>query len=275
MTDMPPIVASVVVPTRNSIRTIRECLLSIRAQDVAGIELIVVDNFSDDGTWAVARELADIALQSGPERSAQRNAGIAHSRADWILWVDSDMVLPTDCVRVALATADGAGASAVALPEVTVGAGYLSACRALERSCYVDDETLHNPRLMRRDLLDELDGFDERMSGPEDTSLRHQLRAAGVEVVLAPIRVVHDEGRLTLLDVLQKRVYYGRSLRTFAQAHPGALREQGLGTLRAFWRQRRRLLADPPHAIGMLGMRAAEAAAYAVGAAQGRRARQE
>ena len=67
-------------------------------------------------------------------------------------------------------------AVAVAVPELTVGVGFFTRCRALERSCYVDDPVLHNPRLLRRDLLLGVGGFDAAMSGPEDADLRQRLR---------------------------------------------------------------------------------------------------
>jgi glycosyltransferase involved in cell wall biosynthesis len=270
MPENPPVV-SVIVPTRNSIRTIRACLESVRAQHPQSVELVVVDNYSTDGTHEVAESVADVVVQRGPERSAQRNAGLHMARADWVMWVDADMVLPPDCVCRALETAASAGSPAVAIPEVTVGPGFLTRCRALERSCYVDDPSLHNPRLLRKDLLRELGGFHESMSGPEDAYLRHRLRAAGVDVVLAPVRIEHDEGRLTWGDVMRKRVYYGRSLPAFVAHTSGGLREQGAGTLRAFVRHRGRLARDPVHTAGMLGLRAAEAVAYAAGAVAARR----
>jgi arabinofuranan 3-O-arabinosyltransferase len=270
MPDNVPVV-TVVVPTRNSIRTVRACLESVRAQRQAGVELVVVDNFSTDGTYEVAVAIADFVVQRGPERSAQRNAGLEIARAPWVLWIDADMVLSPDCVCRALETAGTTASSAVAIPEVTVGPGFLTRCRALERSCYVDDPSLHNPRLLRRDLLLELGGFHEDMSGPEDTYLRHRLRGMGVDIALAPVMIEHDEGRLTWADVLRKRVYYGRSLPEFVAQTPGGLREQGAGTLRAFARHRGRLARDPLHTAGMLGLRVAEAAAYLVGAAAARR----
>jgi glycosyltransferase involved in cell wall biosynthesis len=270
MPDNLPVV-TVVVPTRNSIRTIRACLESVRAQQQSHLELVVVDNFSTDGTYEVAAAMADVVIRRGPERSAQRNAGLDIAAAAWVLWVDADMVLSPDCVRRALETAGTTASSAVAIPEVTVGPGFLTRCRALERSCYVDDPSLHNPRLLRRDLLLELGGFHEDMSGPEDTYLRHRLRGMGVDVALAPVLIEHDEGRLTWGDVLRKRVYYGRSIPAFVARTPGGLREQGVGTLRAFLRHRGRLARDPVHTAGMLGLRTAEAAAYLVGAASGRR----
>ncbi len=269
---MTPLV-TVVVPTRNVARTLRACLESVRAQDHPALELVVVDNASTDGTFEIAQELADVAVRGGPERSAQRNRGVELAGGEWILWVDSDMVLQPSVTRLAVATAERTGAVAVAIPEVTVGPGFWTAVRALERSCYQDDPGLHNPRLVRRELLAGMGGFDAAMAGPEDTDLRIRLRADRALVSLAEDALIeHDEGRLTLRSVLAKRVYYGRSLPAFAAKNPGALRAQGTGTARALFRHRRRLLRHPGYATAMVAMRVLEAAAYGVGYWQGRRA---
>jgi len=264
---------TVVVPTRNVSRTLRACLESVRAQDHPTLELVVVDNDSTDGTFEIARELADIAVRGGPERSAQRNRGVELAGGEWIFWVDSDMVLCPSVVRLAVAAAQRTGAAAVSIPEVSIGPGFWTAVRALERSCYQDDPGLHNPRLVRRELLTGMGGFDAAMAGPEDADLRIRLRADRAVVSLAEDALIeHDEGRLTLRSVLAKRVYYGRSLPAFAAKNPGALRAQGAGTARALFRHRRRLLRRPGYAAAVLLLRGMEAAAYGVGYWQGRRA---
>lgn len=269
----PGSLVSVVVPTRNSARTLDGCLESVRAQQLdVVLELIVVDNHSTDGTWEIAQHGAHIAVRGGPERSAQRNLGVSKARGEWVLWLDSDMLLPPGALREALDTARREGVDAVALPECTVGTGFWTACRTLERSCYRDEGSIHNPRLLRRSTLTGVGGFDLAMAGLEDTDLRHRLRAAGVRWALAPVLVEHDEGRLTLRSVLAKRVYYGRSIPAFAAMNPGRVAEQGRATVRAFWRHRRQLGLHPLHAGGMIVLRAAEAGAYAVGAWQGRHA---
>ncbi|GAA3548090.1 hypothetical protein AFL01nite_26620 [Aeromicrobium flavum] len=261
---------SVIVPTRNNRRTIEACLRSVRAQDHPHVELIVVDNHSTDGTDDIARGIADVVITGGPERSAQRNRGIRAAEGVWILWLDSDMYLPPDAVSAAVRTAAATGATGVALPERTIGEGFWTACRALERECYLDAPWLHNPRLLRRaDML--ADGFHESMSGPEDADLRFRIRASGGSVELAPVLVDHDEGRLTLSDIWQKRYYYGLSLPTLVDQHDGAMADQGTGVLRAYARNWRRLIRRPIHAVGMAGMRVMEAAGYLWGARAGRR----
>lgn len=273
MTNPETPLVTVVVPTRNNERTIDACLRSVRAQSYPAIELVVVDNHSDDATARIAGEHADTVLVEGPERSAQRNAGIRAANGEWVLWLDSDMVLPPDAVESAVRTAEQEGATGVALPERTIGDGFWTACRALERECYLDEPWLHNPRLVRRDYLLGDGGFHLEMSGPEDADLRMRMLRDGEKVALAPVLVDHDEGRLTIPDVLRKRYYYGRSIPAFADQHSGAVGAQGRTLLRCYLRHRRDLAKDPAHAAGMVLMRGLEVVGYAAGARAGARAR--
>ncbi len=268
-----PALVSVIVPTRDNLRTIEACLRSVLAQTYPAVQLIVVDNFSADGTWEIAGRLADVVLRGGPERSAQRNLGIEKADGSWVLWLDSDMILPPHSVQAAIDTAAATGADGVALPERTIGEGFWTACRALERECYLDQPWLHNPRLVRRDLLTGDRGFDPRMSGPEDADLRMRMRAAGHRIALAPVVVDHDEGRLTVTEVMRKRYYYGRSIPAFAQAHDGAVAAQGRAVLRAYAVHRRDLCAKPARAGGMVVLRGLEVVGYVLGARRGRRER--
>lgn len=272
MTPDRPVV-SVVVPTRNNIRTIAACLASITRQTYAPLELVVVDNSSDDGTLDVAGEYADLVLTAGPERSAQRNLGIERASGEWVVWIDSDMVLPVGTIEAAMDTAAERDAVGVALPERTIGEGFWTACRALERSCYLDDEWLHNPRLVRRSFLLDDGGFHLDMSGPEDADLRMRMRQQGATIALAPILVDHDEGRLTLAEVMRKRYYYGLSIPAFAARHDGAVADQGRALLRSYTRHAKDLARDPAHAAGMVLMRGLEVVGYALGARRGRRDR--
>ncbi len=266
-------VVTVVVPTRNNERTIAACLRSVVQQTHRPLELIVVDNHSTDATARIAAELADRVITEGPERSAQRNRGIREAQGEWVLWLDSDMILPPTAVEVALRTAVTRGAAGVALPERTIGEGFWTDCRALERECYLDQPWLHNPRLLRRDFLLGAGGFNLDMSGPEDADLRLRMLAAGARIELAPIIVDHDEGRLTIRDVLSKRYYYGRSIPALAAEHDGAVGAQGKALLKAYVDHRGQLLRDPVHAGGMVLLRSLEVAGYSLGARRGRRDR--
>jgi glycosyltransferase involved in cell wall biosynthesis len=266
--DQAPVV-SVVVPTRNSARTIEACLRSLREQDGPAPEIIVVDNHSTDGTWEVAERLADLALHGGPERSAQRNLGIRGARGEFVLWIDSDMVLPPGLVSRAVREAQATGADGVFIPEVTVGPGFWTRCRALERRCYLGEAMIESPRLVRRRYLVETGGFVEWLSGTEDAELRMRMLDDGARLARVDVAIAHDEGRLTLRGVVAKRYYYGIGLSKYRAAHPGAMSGQATATARALLRSWRMLAGRPALAMGIGVMRAAEAAAYFAGQAAG------
>lgn len=266
MSERWPLV-SVVVPTRDAARTVARCLASLRAQTWPALELLVVDNWSQDGTWEVAGRLADVAVRAGPERSAQRNLGARRARGEWVLWVDADMVLPPDAVERSLAAARAAEAGAVFLPEASTGDGFWARCRALERRCYTGEPRIEAPRLVRADILAAVGGFDPANTGTEDAALRNRLVAGGVKLAWADTVVEHDEGRLRLGAAVRKRFFYGHSLPAYHRAHPGAVAAQARGILAAYWRHRRLLAADPAHAAGLVVLRACELAAWAGGAA--------
>jgi GT2 family glycosyltransferase len=262
---------SVVVPTRNAARTIETCLRSVRAQTWPALELIVVDNSSTDGTWAVAQRHADLALRGGPERSAQRNLGIGHAAGEWVCYVDADMELAPDVVERAVRAGETAQAVGVAILEKSVGEVLWTRCRALERRCLRDEPELRWPRLVRTGYLRDTGGFAPWLTGTEDAELHRRMVAQGVPIVLADGLILHHEGRLTLGGLARKRFYYGRGLLAFRRAHPGALAAQARAATRAAWRHRRRLLAEPGVAAGVAVMRAVELTAYLAGAVAGRR----
>ena len=66
---------TVVIPTRNSEKTLGDCLDSVSRQSYRNVEIMVVDNDSSDGTREVAKRYTDMVFTMGPERSAQRNYG--------------------------------------------------------------------------------------------------------------------------------------------------------------------------------------------------------
>ena len=89
---------TVVVPTKNSARTLRACFEAFRSQSVA-CEIMVVDNLPSDDTPQIAEELADIVIATGPERMTQRNAGASAPIASIVGFTDSDMVVALSIIE--------------------------------------------------------------------------------------------------------------------------------------------------------------------------------
>lgn len=259
---------TVVVPTRNSARTLRATLESVRAQTHPDVELIVVDNASGDETERIAAELADRIERWGPERSAQRNRGWLAASGELVLFLDSDLALEPEVAEeaVALFRAD-AGLGAAVVPEHAHGVGFLASCRALEKRLYLGDGDVEAARIFRRSVLLEVGGYDERMTGFEDWELPDRVEAAGHALGRLRSCAWHDEGRVRLRQAFRKKRYYGRDLARYLAVRPARRR-----LLRPGFVARPRLLARSPHlAAGLAVLKGVEGAGILLGAFEGRR----
>jgi glycosyltransferase involved in cell wall biosynthesis len=259
---------SVVVPTRDTARTVAACLRSIRSQTYPDVELIVVDNFSSDETAATAWPYADTLLHCGPTQSAQRNAGVRASWGDIVVFVDADMVLePTVLAEVVAAfesgSPDGPPVGAVVVPERSFGIGFLAGCRALEKRLYERDGRVEAARAFSREALKSAGGFDERlMAGLEHWDLADRVAAAGYATARTSSYVWHDVGRISLRYQFRKKHRYGHVLRTY---YGGDLRRRPLAP--AVLVSRPGLLLRQPHRVaGLAVLKSVEWAGLLTGA---------
>jgi len=97
---------SVVVPFFNSERHLAACIESLLAQDgvTGGVEIVLVDNRSTDGSPAVAGRYRQVIVvrEDTPGVYAARNTGIRHARAPVIAFTDADCVADPAWLRSAL-----------------------------------------------------------------------------------------------------------------------------------------------------------------------------
>lgn len=94
----PPLV-SVVIATRNRAEMLRESMHSVLSQSLSDIELIVVDDGSEDDTRRIVQEHSDSRIryfrQNPAGISSARNLGTDHARGAWIaVHDDDDIMLP-------------------------------------------------------------------------------------------------------------------------------------------------------------------------------------
>ena len=96
--DSTPLV-SVIIPTKNSAKTLEKCLQSVKNQSYPNIEVIVIDNNSIDKTKEIAKKYTIMVFNKGPERSAQVNFGGRQARGKYLYRVDSDFIIEKDVVQ--------------------------------------------------------------------------------------------------------------------------------------------------------------------------------
>lgn len=259
---MPQSIVSVIVPTKNSARTLAACLRSIKRQTYPKVELIVVDNSSTDATPKIARRYANKVYTKGPERSAQRNFGVSKATGKYVFIIDSDMKLaPTvvaECVALLQADATMAG---VVVPEESFGEGFWAQCKKLERSFYVGVPFMEAARFFRKAEYVQVGGFDENLNGNEDWDLSQRMERLGT---LGHTRsyIFHDEGRISLSRSIKKKFYYVQRFPEYQQKDPDNPRvKQQTSVIARYWLYLShpiRLFRNPILGIGMLFMKTCE-----------------
>jgi glycosyltransferase involved in cell wall biosynthesis len=121
---------SVVVPAFNRARTLSRCLSSVVSQARDGLEVVVVDDGSEDDTEEIVRSFPSVRyirhtrnLGVGPSRQS----GVSVARGDWIILLDSDDELVAGAVDVCLGHIETCAADVGALAyRCTLDSGAVS-----------------------------------------------------------------------------------------------------------------------------------------------------
>lgn len=183
---------SVVLTVYNAERTVGEVIESIFNQTLANFELIVVDDGSVDGTGAILAALSDPRLRVVREgrlgRARALNRALAHARAPFIAIVDADdPSYPERLERQAAflrAHADVGvhGCGTRVIDELRNEAWDLVSPpddASLRRLLRWRNPLNHSAVMLRRDALDRVGGYDERLPSSLDWDLWARIAADG------------------------------------------------------------------------------------------------
>lgn len=100
---------SIVIPALNEAAGIEATLRALQPLRARGVELVLADGGSGDGTAALARTWVDVVADAPRGRALQMNAGAALARAEVLLFLHADTRLPPLAdVLVLQAVASGA-----------------------------------------------------------------------------------------------------------------------------------------------------------------------
>ncbi len=217
---------AVVIPSWNSLDLLPRCLDSLAGQGV-GVELLVVDNGSSDGSvgYLERQGVPHVSLPENVGFAAAVNLGARRVDAEAILALNADTVLEPGCLGPlldALLADPGLGGVQPRLLQLEEGAGpgddpaaarLYSAGQALRadgRAVEQGAGEAQPPRLpdthevfgvcgaaclLRRELFDELGGYDESyFAFYEDVDLNLRARIAGWRFAYVPAAVVWHLG---------------------------------------------------------------------------------
>ena len=183
---------SVVIPCHNVEDLLPKAVRSVLDQQHAVAELVLVDDGSTDGTWAVIEELSQEAgpvvrsvRQAQQGASAARNAGLRLCSGEWVQFLDADDVLYPPEIREQLLLADASdlvvGDYEKVMPDgllLTVEALYDRPWMALIKTRLGTTSA----NLWRRVAVEAAGGWDEDLASSQDYELLFRMLRKGARV---------------------------------------------------------------------------------------------
>ncbi len=202
---------SVIIACKNNSEYIRESLESLKKQTYTNWELIIIDNFSTDGTFEIAKQYTNQVFQLGPERSTQFNYGFSQSKGELIYRIGAEFRLQSDVIQKCVQKIHE-GFDAVAIHNRSVGDSIWAKVRYLERESYRYDDEVVAVRFFTRIAFDKVGGFDENLVANEDFDLHNRMMDLGYTWSYTEAIEDHLGEPKNIGDVWKKFFYYGRTM---------------------------------------------------------------
>jgi GT2 family glycosyltransferase len=246
---------AIVIVNWNTVGPLNACLESILADpDNGEAQITVVDNASTDGSAKkVSQRFPRVAIIKNDENlgyTCANNQGIAATKSDYVLLLNSDTLVPRGTVSGLLGFIRETPDAGAVAPRLLLEGGtpqpyafggdpspfYLIARDVKEKVLHQDMHNWADPRvrtvdwasgaclLLRRDALEMVGGLDEGFFMYfEDVDLCRRMRQQGWNVYVNPqLAITHLGGRSLCQRPSADQVYF-RSLKYFYNKHYGRL----------------------------------------------------
>jgi len=189
---------SVVMPVHNALPYLGESIRSILEQTLSDFEFVIFDDASTDGSVELLREWSRrdsrIHLHESKKRlglSGSSNAVVSKARAPIVARMDADDIAHPDRLRRQWNIIEGR-------PDVAVIGALCNGIdasgrevrprdrwRLVRRSVYIPFP--HGSAMFRREVFDQVGGYDENANGGEDQDLFSRMAARGRVLTLPDI----------------------------------------------------------------------------------------
>ncbi len=216
---------SAVVPTYNDEDVIKECLESLLKQTVRFNEIIVVDNASSDKTREIVESfpVKKIFLPKNMERCYSRNVGWENAEEEIVAFIESDSVYDKDWVRNVLKEFEKGATAVINRRRVYMPNSFISKFidEMFKIRMQKDKYEPFAAWIFRKEVLKNLEGFDETQAGVEDLELGTRLINNGIKISYADKAIEYHKGEATtFIQSLKKAWWFGLQVQKYYKKYP-------------------------------------------------------
>ena len=213
---MKPLV-SIIIPTYNSGDTLELCLKSIKNQSYKNIEVIIVDNYSQDETETIAKRYKVKFFKIKGSLSTAKRYGITQAKGDFIFFLDADQILERDAVEICVSICLNRRVDALEISESSIASNFWGKCIALSRNIFEGSEIVL-PRFLSRKVFEKLKIAQGLLFG-EDYAIYLELRHLGLKLIRVKKCLIKHFEDTSLKSMIKKYYKYGKSAITFSKRY--------------------------------------------------------
>jgi glycosyltransferase involved in cell wall biosynthesis len=264
---------SIIIPTKNSSKTLAACLDSVANQYYKNVEILVIDNYSTDSTIEIARRYTSAVYTFGPERSFQINYGAKMASGKYIYRVDSDFVLEPNVISDAVSEAETNDYGAIIIHNTSdPTVSFWAKVRKFERDMYDSgsDELKIAVRFVRKDAFLSVGGFDTRMISGEDYDLHNRI-IKKFDIGRIRAKEVHLGEYKSLGEVVKVNYFYGKNTGLFLRIHKSRGLRQVSPFRKVYLRNYKKFLRHPVLGTGFVVYQIVKYSSAAIGLLVGKK----
>ncbi|MCX7592214.1 MAG: glycosyltransferase [Fischerella sp.] len=210
---------SIIIPTYNSEKTIKDTIESVLEQTLTDYELIVINDGSSDSTLDIVSQFHDsrIKVFSYPHQGANvsRNLGLAHAAGEFISFLDADDLWTSDKLASQMKALQENPQASVAYSwtdyidekgEFLLAGMHITANGNVYEQLLVNNfvENGSNP-LIRKEALLKLGGFDENLSAGQDWDMWLRLARECSFVAVPKVQILYRKSSNSLSSNLARQ----------------------------------------------------------------------
>jgi len=215
---------SIVIPAKNEEMNLPGVIHALDEERIKNKligDIIVVDNFSSDQTWNIARNLPCRTMQANGKVGNVRNIGAALTDTPYIGFIDADVIISPgwslivcDVIRKHEQANSNCGLITGSIYDISESANWLEktwtrSLQSRQTHRYINGGNL----VIDSRLFNRIGGFNENLISGEDCDLCVRAVKAGGKLIYNPdIHTIHLGYPKTISHFIRRELWHGREM---------------------------------------------------------------